>query len=31
MMDLLLIGVTVLFFIVATAYITGCNRLRGRQ
>ena len=30
-MDLLLIGATVLFFVVATAYITGCDRLRGRQ
>jgi hypothetical protein len=30
-MDLVYVGATVLFFVVATAYIAGCDRLRGRQ
>jgi hypothetical protein len=31
MIDALFIGATVVFFAIATAYIAGCDRLRGRQ
>jgi hypothetical protein len=30
-MDLIFLVVTVLFFVLATAYISGCDRLRGRS
>jgi hypothetical protein len=28
-MDLLYIGITLLFFVAAVAYVAGCDRLRG--
>ena len=28
--DLIFIGLTVLFFVVAVAYVVGCDRLGGR-
>ena len=31
MMDILFVAITVLFFVIATAYISGCDRLRGRS
>jgi len=29
MLDLLYIGITILFFALAAAYVVGCDRLRG--
>jgi hypothetical protein len=31
MMDLLYIGITLLFFVVAVAYVAGCDRLSGGE
>ena len=29
MLDLLYVGITIVFFAVALAYVAGCDRLRG--